>query len=51
MPSLHFPIKEQDMTQPNDDQPVQTDNREREGIDPAQDVSQDPDVDYSQEEV
>lgn len=37
------------MTQPDqNDQPVQTDNREREGIDPDQsDVSQNPEVSYS----
>lgn len=29
--------------------PEQTDNRERPGIDPEQDVSQDPEVDYSKE--
>lgn len=38
------------MTQPAPDEvPEKTDNSEREGIDPVQDVSQDPDVDYSQE--
>lgn len=40
------------MTQPSPEQePVQTDNRERPGIDPVQDISQDPEMDYSVEEL
>lgn len=40
------------MTQPTEDEtPVQTDNTERPGIDPVQDISQDPEVDYSVEEL
>lgn len=39
------------MTQPVPDEvPEQTDNRERD-VDPVQDVSQDPNVDYSSDEL
>lgn len=36
---------------PVDGDPVETDNSERPGIDPAQDVSQDPELDYSKESL
>lgn len=41
------------MTEPDpvEGVPEKTDNAEREGIDPVQDVSQDPEVDYSQDPV
>lgn len=38
--------KEQPVTEPQ--KPEQTDNTEREGIDPPQTVSQDPEMDYSE---
>lgn len=40
------------MTQPEPEgQPEKTDNAEREGIDPVQDVSQDPEVRYDTESL
>lgn len=46
-----MPTVPNDVEVPEEMVPVQTDNTEREGIDPVQDISQDPELDYTREVV